>query len=86
MEFLAITKSKMYTSLLELKNYRRDIHKEKPLADLYNLYKQYCDVGVSASKKTCFSGSTLNGKPHINSRHYVKSSPFLSLNLNGDYF
>ena len=29
---------------LDEENYTQDIHKEKPLADLYNLYKEYCDV------------------------------------------
>ena len=29
---------------LDEENYTQDIHKEKPLADLYNLYKEYCIV------------------------------------------
>ena len=29
---------------LDEENYTQDIHKEKPLADLYNLYKDYCIV------------------------------------------
>lgn len=29
---------------LDEENYTQDIHKEKPLADLYNLYKEYCNV------------------------------------------